>query len=192
MKNYLLILTSIFILSITIGCSSNDSNYEEYSEENGYADGTYCAKIDYYNPKTSTRNSYTLEVEIEDNNLVTIYWSNGGQLDEDHFSSEYIGEGSCSITSDKGYEYEIEIIGQNCAYTNGSEIQRDIQNDEEAVTCPKCGDEKDEYDDFCYSCKRDIEDEEERVENTCRRCSSYEYGVYGGLCSSCKDDDYGF
>ena len=128
-----------------------------------------------------------MEVEVEGNELVKIYWSNGGWLDEDHFYAQELDEnGTCSFTSDKGYEYDIEITGKDCGYTDETSFQDDVEDDEEAVTCPKCGDEKDEYDEYCYSCKRKIEDEEE---NTCSRCGSYEYGVYGGLCSNCKQDD---
>ena len=40
-------------------------------------DGDYCAEIDYYYSKTGTESTYTLKVEIEDNELVKIYWPNG-------------------------------------------------------------------------------------------------------------------
>ena len=179
------------LLSLTTLTSCGDSSdYEEddyYSEEDGYEDGTFCADVTYYNPNTGTKNTYTLEVEVESNELTTIYWSNGGWLDEDHFSSESLDEnGYCSFTSDKGYEYEIQITGKDCGYTDQSSFQNDMSSDEEAVTCPKCGDEKDSYDDYCYSCANAIEDEED---NTCSRCGGFEYGVYGGLCSSCEDDE---
>jgi hypothetical protein len=52
---------------------------------------------------------------VESNELTTIYWGNGGWLDEDHFSSEELdSDGSCSFTSDKGYEYTVTIIGTDC------------------------------------------------------------------------------
>lgn len=188
-KFWTLLFSSSLLFSI--GCNnsserSNDIN-EYYSEDDGYEDGTYCADVTYYNPNTGTRNTYTLEVEVESNELVKIYWNNGGWLDEDHFYAQELDEnGTCSFTSDKGYEYEIEITGKDCGYTDVSSFQSDVEEDEESVTCPKCGDEKDTYDDYCYSCKRKLEDEEE---NTCYRCGNYEYGVYGGLCSNCKRDN---
>jgi hypothetical protein len=43
-----------------------------------------------------------------------IHWPNGGRLDESHFISEDIYSGSCSFTSDKGYEYNVTILGKNC------------------------------------------------------------------------------
>ena len=171
------------------GSSSQSTDYidEYYSEDEGYQDGTYCADVTYYNPNTGTRNTYTLAVEIEGNELVKIYWNNGGWLDEDHFYAQELDEnGTCSFTSDKGYDYEIEITGKDCRHTDETSFQDDVEDDQETVTCPNCGNEKDEYDEYCFSCKRKIEDAEE---NTCSRCGGYEHGVYGGLCSNCERDD---
>lgn len=175
---------------ITLASCGDGDDFEEdeyYSEGYGFEDGTYCAGVTYNNPKTGTNNTYTLEVEVESNELTTIYWSNGGWLDDDHFYPESLdGNGYCSFTSDKGYEYEIQITGKGCSYTDKASFQNDVNSDEESIKCPRCGDEKDSYDDYCYSCAGDIEDEED---NTCSRCGGFEYGVYGGLCSSCEDDE---
>ena len=181
-----------------------------YVEDN-YEDGTYCADVTYYNPNTGTNNTYTLEVEVESNELTTIYWGNGGWLDEDHFFPEALDEsGYCSFTSDKGYEYEIQIIGNECFYTDESSIQNDISSDEESMTCPKCGNEKDNYEYYCDDCKDEIEhtcklcgkvdifmfslddycsDCEDELENTCSRCGGIEYNVNGRLCRSCERND---
>jgi hypothetical protein len=114
------------LLLLGTSCSGtskyNEDNIDSFEEDfvdsdNGdyYEDGTYCAEIEYYNPNTGTSNSYTLSVEVESNELTTIYWGNGGWLDEDHFSSEELdSDGSCSFTSDKGYEYTVTIIGTDC------------------------------------------------------------------------------
>lgn len=203
----------ISIIFLGIGCQSNvGGNYghDDYYSEDGFENGTYCAEVDYYNPNTGTRSTYTLEVEVENDEMVKIYWGNGGWLDEDHFTAEELDEdGYCSFTSDKGYEYEVQITGRDCNSTDEYSFQNDVEEDEEAVTCPECGDEKDEYDEYCYSCKRKltcpkcgdkknryddycnsckrrIEDEEQ---NTCSSCGAYELGVYGGLCSNCQDDE---
>lgn len=193
----LIIAPCIFsLLFLNISCNNNSSNNNSnnnnnveyyYSEYDGYKDGTYCADVTYYNPNTGTNNTYTLEVEVENNELITIFWGNGGWLDEDHFSAETLDDnGNCSFTSDKGYEYEIQITGVDCGFTDQTTFQYDVEKDEEDITCPICGDEKSEYDEYCYSCEREIEDKEE---NTCSRCGRYEYGVYGGLCSNCQDED---
>jgi hypothetical protein len=183
-KIWILLFGSLLLFSI--GCNNNSSRSNSDTDE-GYEDGTYCAEVEYYNPSTGTRNTYDLDVEVEGGELTEIHWPNGGWLDNSHFYPEDITDGECEFTSDRGYRYTVilrELGG--CGYTDEYKIRRDVNEEVEATTCPKCGDEKDSYDDNCYSCKRKIEDEEE---NTCSRCGSYEYGVYSGLCSSCKRED---
>ena len=193
MKRKILTILCSSLLFFNFGCNNNNgsrtsSDSGEYvSEDDGYKDGTYCAEVEYYNPSTGTRHTYDLDVEIEGGELTEIHWPNGGWLDDTHFSPEDITDGECEFTSDRGYRYTV-TLGEfgGCDYTDEYQIRRDVNNEVEATTCPKCYGEKDEYDKYCYSCKRKIEDEEE---NTCSRCGSYEYGVYGGLCSSCKRED---
>lgn len=117
---------SIFILvTLITSCSSSDDEYydEEYpiegQTEEGFEDGTYCADVTYSNPNTGTENTYTLEVEVYNNEVTKINWNNGGWMDEDHFTAEQLdSDGSCSFTSDKGYEYTVSITGSNCEYTD--------------------------------------------------------------------------
>ncbi len=104
------------------GEEKDDDGYE-------YKDEMYCATVEYYNPNTGTSSSYTLNIEVENDNLVTIYWPNGGWLDESHFISEDISSGSCSFTSDRGYEYNVIILGQNCQFTDNS-ISEDFKDDD--------------------------------------------------------------
>lgn len=170
-----------------ISDDTEEGHSHNENEPDGYEDGTYCAEIEYYNPSTGTRRTYSLDVEVENEELTVIHWPNGGWLDESHFSPENISSGECEFTSDKGYHYTVTLgdFG-GCTYTDDDKVRGDLNNEIQAMTCPRCGDNKDSYDHYCYSCKRKIEDEEE---NTCSRCGSYEYGVYGGLCSSCKRHD---
>ena len=150
-------IRAIFIICIYLFASCkadvNNKNYVYSTEDNGnsfyekseqqnipedeedddryeYKDGMYCATVEYYNPNTGTNSSYTLNIEIENDNLVTIHWPNGGWLDESHFISEDISSGSCSFTSDKGNEYNVTILGQNCQFTDSS-ISEDFSGDDE-------------------------------------------------------------
>lgn len=163
-KKLLLILV-IGLLAFSCKKSSSNSDYNDesdYAEEemvDSYPDGTYCAEVEYYNPNTGTRNTYTLNVDVENHEVTVIHWPNGGWLDDDHFYPVQLDDsGYCSFTSDKGYVYSIRINGPECSYTDESNMQSDINDDHDAVTCPECGGEKDEYDDLCYDCKRKQEE----------------------------------
>lgn len=99
-----------------MGCSKSEqsnslnNNYEDiYTIDDEITDGTYCAEVEYYNPNTGTNSTYNLDVEVENGELVKIYWSNGGWLDESHFTPQDITDGDCSFTDDRGYEYEVTL-----------------------------------------------------------------------------------
>jgi len=107
---------------------SNSNNYSstenDTEEESGYSDGDYCATVNYYNPNTGTSSSYTLTVEVEDGELTQIHWPNGGWLDDSHFTPEELDEdGAVSFTSDKGYEYEVQIDSKGpCNYVSNNAV----------------------------------------------------------------------
>ena len=158
----------------------DNDDVELYLEETGdYPDGTYCAEIEYYNPNTGTRNTYDLDVEVEDGDLTVIQWGNGGWLDDSHFYPENISSGVCEFKSDKGYSYEITLgdFG-GCGYTDERKLARDIEYDLETITCPECGGEKDSYDDLCENCQQEV---------TCPNCGFHKY-QYDELCTNCEDE----
>lgn len=133
-------LVLIGLLTVFIGCggrSPNDSESGYYSEEDGYEDGTYCAEIDYYYSETGTNSTYTLEVEIENNELTVIHWPNGGWLDDSHFLTPDISDGEASFTSDRGVDYTVRIIGKegDCSLdtyvTDEDELIREKEEQEE-------------------------------------------------------------
>ena len=95
-----------------------------------YPDDIYCAEVEYYNPETGTQSTYQLNIEIEERYLLKIFWPNGGWLDDDHFKDVYIDDsGYAKFTSDKGYEYTINITGPECINTDADEMEEDIKND---------------------------------------------------------------
>ena len=106
---------------VLIGCTNrvhtDESQGESYTDPDMgeilmYADGTYCAEVEYYYSETGTNSTYTLSVEIEDNQLVRIDWPNGGWLDDTHFTPPDIEDGTAQFTSDKGVDYTIKILGE--------------------------------------------------------------------------------
>jgi hypothetical protein len=156
----------VFILcSLFTACSGTtedgieESYFIEGQTSEGFEDGTYCADVTYYNPNTGTENTYTLEVEIEFNQVIQINWNNGGWMDTDHFSPvDLDSDGTCSFSNDQGYDYTVQITGKDCGATDAYNYQNDFQEDQVASTCPSCGVEKDEYEEYCYDCQMDIED----------------------------------
>lgn len=113
------------VYTFLLSCGSNSSNAglseDNDNEKSKYPDGDYCADVTYYNPNTGTRSTYTLNVEVEGNELTKINWPNGGWLDDSHFSpEELVEDGSCSFTSDRGYSYDVKIIGENCSSTSSA------------------------------------------------------------------------
>ncbi len=94
-----------------------DNEVEDQDVDTQYAtedfpDGSYCAEVQYENPNTGTQSTYTLTIEVESNEVVKVDFPNGGWMDRDHFSGADLDEdGRASFTSDKGYNYEIQIIG---------------------------------------------------------------------------------
>ena len=201
MKKLKILLLLLAALSIS-GCKDNSESIEENdtelttTDEDGnevYPDGTYCADVDYYNPDTGTNSTYSLNVEVENNEVTVIHWPNGGWLDDSHFTPEELDStGSCSFTSDKGYEYTIQITGPECSYTDETNVQNDSRDDQAALTCPKCGSDKETYDDLCWYCERKEKRKKEDIEeHTCKRCGQYDSFMFSSdeLCSDCKRDD---
>jgi hypothetical protein len=90
---------------------SNDS--EETSENSSgckFEDGTYSATVDYNNPATGYSATYTLDVEVQDCQVVQINFPNDGYLDEDHISYADIDEdGNASVDGEDGKTYDIQI-----------------------------------------------------------------------------------
>jgi hypothetical protein len=113
----------LFALGLVTLASCTDSDGS--SLMGGYSDGTYCAEVDYYNPNTGTSSTYTLQVEIEEDELVTIYWPNGGWLDDTHFTSTDISDGYASFSSDEGYDFEVRIIGEGGGCTTDTYINEE-------------------------------------------------------------------
>ncbi|SDD89839.1 peptidase associated/transthyretin-like domain-containing protein [Riemerella columbipharyngis] len=93
------------------GFYSEDYFGEDWQDEGGsYSNGTYTATVDYYNSKTGYSATYTLDVEVEDGQVVQIDFPNGGYLDDDHIAPADLDEhGKTTIYGEDGKEYEIQI-----------------------------------------------------------------------------------
>ena len=113
-----LILFSIFLFG---SCTDTDSDYEPQSDEGKTSDrendndcdfenGTHSATVDYYNPSTGHSATYTLDVEVENCEVTTIFFENGGWLDDSHISpAELDSDGDAELEDDRGRTYTVHI-----------------------------------------------------------------------------------
>ncbi len=122
------IITIIISICILSACNSKsekktqENNSSQTSEENEsetntsnssgckFEDGTYSATVDYNNSETGYSATYTLDVEVQDCQIIQINFPNDGYLDEDHISYADIDEdGNASVDGEDGKTYEIQI-----------------------------------------------------------------------------------
>jgi len=75
-----------------------------------FDDGNYSAEVEYNNAETGYSATYTLNVQVEECQVVKIDFPNGGYLDNDHIEPEPIDEdGDASITDDRGRTFDVHI-----------------------------------------------------------------------------------
>jgi hypothetical protein len=111
----------LILLSILMSCQNaeNEGNTEERSHTGinqdddsgcGVEDGTQSATINYFNPTTGYNATYTLNVEVENCQVIQIDFNNGGYLDADHIDPTDIDEnGDASIEDDRGRSFDVHI-----------------------------------------------------------------------------------
>lgn len=112
------------LLGLLVSCSDTSDNDDsesstqdntqsrENSDNDGckFENGTHSATVDYFNPETGYSKTYTLDVEVQDCEVVQINFPKGGWLDNDHITpAEIDSDGSCNIDGENGKTYEIQI-----------------------------------------------------------------------------------
>ena len=124
---------------VFLSCKQESKQDEEVVSKTKISDGTHCADVTYYNPNTGTKNTYTLNVEVDNNELTKIYWGNGGWLDDSHFKPEELDkDGYCSFTSDRGYKYKVDITGSKCSTTDNPTEDVKVQKPAYKLTLGDC------------------------------------------------------
>ena len=114
MKKLFFLSTLLFIFSLSSCDNSTSSderyNYEKAEHDYEINDGTYSANVNYYNSETGHSATYTLDVEVENNQVTIIYFPNSGYLDDDHITPDELDEsGFVSIEGDDGKTYDVQI-----------------------------------------------------------------------------------
>lgn len=82
------------------------------SDSSDHFNGDYCAEITYYNSNTGTESEYTLIIEVDENELERINFPNGWLDDESYGNVQFNVDGYVSFTSNRGYDYTVQIIGE--------------------------------------------------------------------------------
>lgn len=84
------------------------------------SNGTYCADVMRYNPKTGKESSYTLTVEISNGKLVQMDYPNGGHSDSGDFKPPTVKNSSVSFSDFNGANFSVDITekGTDCFETN--------------------------------------------------------------------------
>jgi hypothetical protein len=88
-------------------------SYKELNEEEGdcgISDGQHEADVEYTNPRTNYTHDYTLDIQVENCQVIEIDFPKGGWLDMHHIDPSEIDEnGDASLTDDKGREWHIHF-----------------------------------------------------------------------------------
>ncbi len=96
--------------------AENDNSNENDDNENKIYDGTYDAIVSHHNPDTQYSATYTLEVDVEDGEVIKINFSKGGWLDDDvHpeesrlYPEEIDENGEATLQDENGRTFEVHI-----------------------------------------------------------------------------------
>jgi hypothetical protein len=117
------------------------------NDDCGIADGTYNSSVEYYNPATGYRNSYTLDVVVDNCEVVEIDFPKGGWLDSDHIDAAGIDEdGTAEVADDRGRTFEVHINLDHIDSEN-KHSDDDIKTDEPKNEEPDDSEKPDEPED---------------------------------------------
>lgn len=111
-------LLLLFLISCGHSAGGDEDDKPSKSQEEtsgsdsacGIEDGTHLATVNYFNPDTNYSATYSLQVEVEDCEVIQIDFPNGGYLDNDHIDPSEIDEdGNASVEDDQGRSFEVNI-----------------------------------------------------------------------------------
>lgn len=105
--------------------------------------GTYCAEVHRYNPKTGKESSYTLTIEISKGKLVQMNYPNGGHSDSGDFRPPVVKNGTVSFSdfNDVSFSVDVGRKGSDC-FNNVAMAKRCIAMTKGGARCKNKTDNK--------------------------------------------------
>lgn len=110
---FLISISFLLIFSCNKTVEGTNSINPFLGKENIYPNGTYCALVAYENPNTGTKSSYTLTVNVVNNEISTIDFPNGGHLDNEIHDASINSSGESSFTLENGKKYTVQITASS-------------------------------------------------------------------------------
>lgn len=89
---------------------STPKNYTYSEPQHSVGFGDYEAEVEYYNPETGRTATYNLSVDIENGELVKIYFPKGGWWDDTNFSPVDISDGEASFITYDGKSITVRLL----------------------------------------------------------------------------------
>jgi len=75
-----------------------------------YKDGSYMATIDFFDPSTSYRSTYTLKIGVQHGWVTKIAFPNDGYMSNDNITpAELDVDGGCNVYGEHGKVYTVQI-----------------------------------------------------------------------------------
>ena len=115
-RHYIIVFLAIILISCNDDEDTNPDTSNTVNENNStetgckYSDGSHSATVEYNNPRTGHIATYTLNVEVQNCEVIEIDFPKGGWLDDSHIdATEVSSDGDASIEDDKGRTFNVHI-----------------------------------------------------------------------------------
>jgi hypothetical protein len=112
----------------------NAKSYKAINQDAGncqVSDGEHEADVEYANPNTGYSKEYTLNIQVENCQVIEIDFPKGGWLDMHHIDPTEINEnGDASLTDDEGREWNIHFDSDQNSNESKDDDNRETDTDD--------------------------------------------------------------
>jgi hypothetical protein len=126
-KKLILLMLLVFVTVPKTDYSLNQSEKYILTSNNIIEDGWYQATVKYYNYNTGTNSTYTLNVKVEDDEVIEIDFGNGGSVHTGYNNEGYIySGGDLSFTKDYNDNITEAYTTVTITTSNGNMFNLDV------------------------------------------------------------------